>query len=93
MTSIVNYSVIIILLLLIIFNASRYLHHQLRTRNRDLGIIFFLLLLIFTSLQVTNLEKDFNQHSQSLQMQPFIKAVARDNGLKSHQLAWSTQPR
>lgn len=86
LSSFINYAVIIVLLLLIIFNASRYLHHQLRTRNRDLGIIFLLLLLIFTGLQITNLEKDFNRHSQSLQMRPFIKAVARDHGLKSSQV-------
>ena len=84
--SIINYVVIIILLLLIIFNASRYLHHRLRSRNRDLGIIFFLLLLIFTGLQITNLEHDYYQHTQSLQMRPFIQAVARDHGLRASQV-------
>ncbi|EEW54222.1 DUF3290 family protein [Limosilactobacillus antri] len=84
--SIINYVVIIILLLLIIFNAIRYLHHRLRSRNRDLGIIFFLLLLIFTGLQITNLEHDYYQHTQSLQMRPFIQAVARDHGLRASQV-------
>lgn len=86
LTSLVNYIAIVVLLLLVIFNTIRYLRHQLRTRNRDLGIIFFLLLLIFTGLQITNLERTVTQRSQSLQMQPFIQAVAKNHGLKSSQV-------
>lgn len=53
----------------------------MQTRYRDLGIIFFLLLLIFAGLQITNLEKTYSQQSQSLQMRPFIRAVAKDHGI------------
>lgn len=77
--SFVNYAIILILILLILINSFRYLHHHLQTRYRDLGIIFFLLLLIFAGLQITNLEKSYSQQSQSLQMRPFIRAVARDH--------------
>lgn len=84
--SLVNYGVILILVLLILINSFRYLHHQLQTRYRDLGIIFFLLLLIFAGLQITNLEKTYSQQSQSLQMRPFIRAIARDHHLKPNKV-------
>ena len=74
--SMINYAIMVLLLILIVFNVSRYLRHRLHSRNRDLGIIFFLLLLIFTGLQITNLEHDYHQHAQTLQMRPFIQAVA-----------------
>ena len=47
---------------------------------------FFLLLLIFTGLQITNLEYDYHQHTQTLQMRPFIQAVAKDHGLRASQV-------
>lgn len=81
--SIINYAVILVLIILVLINSFRYLHHQLQTRYRDLGIIYFLLLLIFAGLQITNLEKSYSQQSQSLQMRPFIRAVARDHNISS----------
>ncbi|MBD7894307.1 DUF3290 family protein [Limosilactobacillus sp. Sa3CUN2] len=81
--SVINYAVILVLIILVLINSFRYLHHQLQTRYRDLGIIFFLLLLIFAGLQITNLEKSYSQQSQSLQMRPFIRAVARDHNISS----------
>lgn len=79
----VNYTVILILILLMLVNSFRYLHHHLQTRYRDLEIIFMLLLLIFAGLQITNLEKTYSQQSQSLQMRPFIRAVAKDHKISS----------
>ena len=67
-------------------NSFRYFRHQLQTRYRDLGIIFFLLLLIFAGLQVTNLEKTYSQQPQSLQMRPFIRAVAKDHGINPNKV-------
>ena len=84
--SMINYAIMVLLLILIVFNVSRYLRHRLQSRNRDLGIIFFLLLLIFTGLQITNLEHDYHQHAQTLQMRPFIQAVAKDHGLRASQV-------
>ena len=48
--SMINYAIMVLLLILIVFNVSHYLRHRLHSRTRDLGIIFFLLLLIFTGL-------------------------------------------
>lgn len=84
--SLVNYAVILVLILLVLINSFRYFRHQLQTRYRDLGIIFFLLLLIFAGLQVTNLEKTYSQQSQSLQMRPFIRAVAKDHGINPNKV-------
>lgn len=39
--SLINYAVILILILLVLINSFRYFRHQLQTRYRDLGIIFF----------------------------------------------------
>lgn len=80
--SVINYAVILVLIILVLINSFRYLHHQLQTRYRDLGITF-LLLLIFAGLQITNLEKSYSQQYQSLQMRPFIRAVARDHNISS----------
>ena len=47
MNQLFNYIAIIIFILLIAVMAFLYLRHRLITRYRDLGIIFFLLLLLF----------------------------------------------
>lgn len=72
---------IIIFALLIAVMTLLYLRHRLITRYRDLGIIFFLLLLLFIGFQVTDMEKSTTQQSQTTQMIPFIKAVARDHNV------------
>ncbi|GFI59941.1 hypothetical protein IMSAG044_00833 [Lactobacillaceae bacterium] len=79
MNQLFNYIAIIIFVLLIAVMAFLYLRHRLITRYRDLGIIFFLLLLLFIGFQVTDMEKSTAQQSQTTQMIPFIKAVARDH--------------
>ncbi|EEW53738.1 DUF3290 family protein [Limosilactobacillus antri] len=84
--SVVNYTLILISLLLLLATSLYYFRHRLQTKYRDLGIIFLLLLLIFSGLQITNLEKNYTQHTQANQMQPFIRAVARDHHLKSSQV-------
>ena len=86
LNSLINYAVILVLLVLLAFTLLYYFRHQLQTKYRDLGIIFFLLLLIFGGLQVTNMEKSQAQHTQATQMRPFIRAVARDHQLKPSQV-------
>lgn len=76
-----NYIAIVVLLILIITMICLYVRHRLITRYRDLGIIFFLLLLIFTGFQITDMEKSSTQQAQTTQMIPFIKAVARDHNV------------
>ena len=57
MNQLFNYIAIMIFVLLIAVMAFLYLRHRLITRYRDLGIIFFLLLLLFIGFQVTDMEK------------------------------------
>ncbi|MQB61692.1 DUF3290 family protein [Limosilactobacillus reuteri] len=81
MNQLFNYIAIIIFILLIAVMAFLYLRHRLITRYRDLGIIFFLLLLLFIGFQVTDMEKSTTQQSQTTRMIPSIKAVARDHNV------------
>ena len=81
MNQLFNYVAIIIFALLIAVMTLLYLRHRLITRYRDLVIIFFLLLLLFIGFQVTDMEKSTTQQSQTTQMIPFIKAVARDHNV------------
>ncbi|CUR38241.1 DUF3290 family protein [Limosilactobacillus reuteri] len=81
MNQLFNYVAIIIFALLIAVMTLLYLRHRLITRYRDLGIIFFLLLLLFIGFQVTDMEKSTTQQSQTTQMISFIKAVARDHNV------------
>jgi len=81
MNQLFNYVAIIIFALLIAVMTLLYLRHRLITRYRDLGIIFFLLLLLFIGFQVTDMEKSTTQQSQTTQMIPFIKAVDRDHNV------------
>ena len=79
MNQLFNYIAIIIFVLLIAVMALLYLRHRLITRFRDVGIIFFLLLLVCIGFQVNDMERSTTQQSQTTQMIPFIKAVARDH--------------
>ncbi|GGI63078.1 DUF3290 family protein [Limosilactobacillus caviae] len=81
MNQLFNYIAILIFAILIGVMVLLYLRHRLITRYRDLGIIFFLLLLLFIGFQVTDMEKSTTQQSQTTQMIPFIKAVARDHNV------------
>ncbi len=81
MNQLFNYIAILIFAVLIGVMVLLYLRHRLITRYRDLGIIFFLLLLLFIGFQITDMEKSTTQQSQTTQMIPFIKAVARDHNV------------
>lgn len=84
--TILNYSIIFVLLILVTGTLIYYFRHRLQIKYRDLGIIFFLLLLIFTGLQINNVEKNHTQQLQNQQLPPFMKAVARDHKLKVNQV-------
>ena len=81
--TIFSYALIIILGGLMLLMLVQYTRHRLETKYRDLGIIFSLLLLIIIGLQYTKLESLNTQKSQSSQMVPFVKAVAKDRHVKT----------
>lgn len=84
--SLLNYSIMTVLLLALIVTLILYSRHRLQIRYRDLSIICVLILLVFIGLQITNLEKSSTAANQSSQMIPFIHAVARDHHLKDSQV-------
>ena len=84
--SLFNYAVIAMLLIALIVTLVIYSRHRLQTRYRDLSMIFVLILLFFTGLQVTNMEKSATTANQSSQMVSFIHAVAKDHHMKNNQV-------
>lgn len=84
--SLLNYTVIVVLLIALIVTLLIYSRHRLKIRYRDLSIFFVLILLFFTGLQITNIEKSTTTANQASQMVPFIHAVAKDHHLKNNQV-------
>ncbi len=58
-----------------------YLRHRFNTRYRDLGIIALLFLLLFGGTQYEKYVQTNLVKSQSEQITPFIKSVAKDFGV------------
>ncbi|MDF7682297.1 DUF3290 domain-containing protein [Lactobacillus sp. ESL0679] len=67
-------------LTMIVF-AILYLRHRFDTRYRDLGIIALLFLLLFVGTQYEKYVETTLVKSQSVQIVPFIKSIARDQGV------------
>lgn len=59
-----------------------YLHNRFATRYRDLGIIALLFLMLFAGTQYEKYTQINTQKSQATQIIPFIKSVAKDEGVK-----------
>lgn len=59
-----------------------YLHNRFATRYRDLGIIALLFLMLFAGTQYEKYTQANTQKSQATQIIPFIKSVAKDEGVK-----------
>lgn len=66
---------------MIIF-AFLYLRNRFATRYRDLGIIALLFLLLFAGTQYERYQKLSAQKSQTTQIVPFLKSIARDEKVK-----------
>ncbi|CCI81461.1 DUF3290 domain-containing protein [Lactobacillus hominis] len=66
---------------MIIF-AGLYLRDRFATRYRDLGIIALLFLLLFAGTQYEKYQKVNAQKSQTTQIIPFLKSIARDENVK-----------
>lgn len=69
-------------------NADKAILHGLMlvaafaTRYRDLGIIALLFLMLFAGTQYEKYTQVNTQKSQAMQIIPFIKSVAKDEGVK-----------
>lgn len=73
-----NLLILIAALALVIF-ALLYLRDRFNTRYRDLGIIALLFLLLLSGMQFERYVQSSQMKSQSLQIVPFMKSIARDN--------------
>lgn len=62
-----------------------YLKNRLKTRYRDLGIIALLCLLLLTGIEGEKFMNLNDQAARTTQMLPFIRSVARDEGVKTNQ--------
>ena len=71
----------LIALATLIFFTALYLRDRFATKYRDLGIIALLFLLLFSGTQYQKYLKVNNQKSQAVQIIPFIKSVAQDEGV------------
>ena len=63
-----------------------YLKNRLKTRYRDLGIIALLCLLLLTGIEQEKFMNLNDQAVRTTQMLPFIRSVARDEGVKTNQV-------
>ncbi|HJA73576.1 MAG TPA: DUF3290 domain-containing protein [Candidatus Limosilactobacillus faecipullorum] len=63
-----------------------YLKNRLKTRYRDLGIIALLCLLLLTGIEGEKFMNLNDQAARTTQMLPFIRSVARDEGVKTNQV-------
>lgn len=75
------YALIAIAALAMIAFTVLYLRHRFNTRYRDLGIIALLFLLLFVGTQYEKYVQTNVVKSQSEQIVPFIKSVAKDYGV------------
>ncbi|MBA1393055.1 DUF3290 domain-containing protein [Lactobacillus sp. XV13L] len=75
------YALIAIAALTMIAFTVLYLRHRFDTRYRDLGIIALLFLLLFVGTQYEKYVQTNVNKSQSEQIAPFIKAIAKDHGV------------
>lgn len=77
------YALIAIAALALIAFTVLYLRHRFNTRYRDLGIIALLFLLLFVGTQYEKYVQTNLVKSQSEQIVPFIKSVAKDHGVST----------
>ncbi|MFK4962669.1 DUF3290 domain-containing protein [Lactococcus formosensis subsp. bovis] len=63
-----------LILLIVVF--SLYLKHRIKTKYRDLSLIFFLFLILSLGIQYSNYQVNHSRHSQSSQMVNFVEQFA-----------------
>lgn len=76
--TIITAFILVAALALLIF-ALLYLRNRFNTRYRDLGIIALLFLLLFGGTQYEKYVQSSHTESQAVQMEPFMRSVAKDN--------------
>lgn len=84
------YVLMLVAAIAMVIFALLYLHDRFATRYRDLGIIALLFLLLFAGTQYEKYVQINMQKSEATQIVPFIKSVARDEGVKNSDVLVNT---
>ncbi|MDQ0204848.1 DUF3290 domain-containing protein [Pectinatus haikarae] len=73
-----EYTVSFLILSGFLFASIKYMRNRLKTKNRDLLIIFLLLIILLIGFQMTDYQKSQTDAEQTSQMIAFIKSVAEE---------------
>lgn len=74
-------------LLILLFAVLMYSRNRFDTKYRDISIIMLLMMLFLFGLSYSNYEQHRTQTLSTSQVQPFLRSVARDEGVSTKDVA------
>ncbi|WP_225359685.1 DUF3290 family protein [Ligilactobacillus murinus] len=83
----VIYSLSALGLLILLFAVLMYSRNRFDTKYRDISIIMLLMMLFLFGLSYSNYEQHRTQTLSTSQVQPFLRSVARDEGVSTKDVA------
>lgn len=83
----VIYSLSALGLLILLFAVFMYSRNRFDTKYRDISIIMLLVLFFLFGLSYSNYEQHRTQTLSTSQVQPFLRSVARDEGVSTKDVA------
>lgn len=88
--SYLKYLFILFLLFFLAFVTIKYAHNRINTKYRDLGLIFFLLLIFIIGLQFTNYTQGQSNLSQFSQTAKFVEKLSKDQNVSTNDIMVSS---
>lgn len=83
----VIYSLSALGLLILLFAVFMYSRNRFDTKYRDISIIMLLVMFFLFGLSYSNYEQHRTQTLSTSQVQPFLRSVARDEGVSTKDVA------
>ena len=83
----VIYSLSALGLLILLFAVFMYSRNRFDTKHRDISIIMLLVMFFLFGLSYSNYEQHRTQTLSTSQVQPFLRSVARDEGVSTKDVA------
>ncbi len=83
----VIYSLSALGLLILLFAVLMYSRNRFDTKYRDISIIMLLVMFFLFGLSYSNYEQHRTQTLSTSQVQPFLRSVARDEGVSTKDVA------
>ena len=83
----VIYSLSALGLLILLFAVFMYSRNRFDTKYRDISIIMLLVMFFLFGLSYSNYEQHRTQTLSTSQVQPFLRSVARDDGVSTKDVA------